>query len=388
MMALIRNALLGCAATMLAGSAWAIEQPGAIPWAQLPVSYRPAPESDEGGLWMIGDRAEQNLRTSPLLVKDPALNSYVQKIVCRLSGPYCASIRVYILDVPHFQAVMAPNGMLQVWTGFLLGAQNEAQISFVLGHEISHYLLKHTVAQYRRIRDQSGAVAVLGALTGGLGNLAALGLRGSANAFSREEEGEADKRGFELAVQAGYDPAESVALWQAVLDLENATAKNHDMEEFAKSHPPTAERLTEMKNMAEATRAQGTHWEVGKSSYQDVIRPFRARWLAENLALAHFDESLAVVQDLLKAEPHSGDLQYALGEIYRRRNADGDAPKALAAYAAAIAAGGAPKEVYRGLGLASLKAGDKSAAQDAFRKYLAAVPDAGDRAMIAYYLSQ
>jgi predicted Zn-dependent protease len=337
---------------------------------------------------MIGDKAEAQIRTSPLLVKDPPLNAYLRKIVCKLSGPYCDSIRIYVLDIPYFEAAMSPNGTLQVWTGFLLRARNEAQLSFVLGHEISHYLMRHTTAQYRRLRDQAGAVAVLGALTGGLGSIAALGLRGSANAFSRDEEREADARGFELATAAGYDPAQSVELWQEELDEETAASKDKDFEVFAASHPATAERLATITAMAKAKGPERTNWTVGAESYDAVLRPFRLQWLHENLTLAHFDQSLALVQALLKDEPHSGELQYALGEIYRRRNADGDSAKALAAYSAAVAAGGVPDDVYRGLGLTSLKAGDKPAAKAALQKYLSLAPKSEDRAMIEFYLSQ
>ena len=85
-----------------------------IPWAQLPVGYHPAPDTDEGGIWMIGERAEAEVRTSPLVIKDPALNAYLRRIVCKLSGPYCDSIRIYVVDIPYVNARMAPNGMLQV----------------------------------------------------------------------------------------------------------------------------------------------------------------------------------------------------------------------------------------------------------------------------------
>ena len=388
MRAIARSLLTAMAVALPLAARAATPAPASIPWAQLPTDYHPAPETDEGGLWMMGDRAEKQIRSSPLLVKDPALNAYMHKIVCRLAGPYCASIRIYVLDIPYFEAAMSPNGMLQVWTGFLLRARNEAQISFVLGHEISHYLLRHTISQYRHLRDQAGAVAVLGALTGGLGNLAGLGLRGSANAFSREEEREADARGFELATGAGYDPAQSVELWQEELDEETVAPKDKEFEVFAASHPATAERLATLAAMAKDKSSERAHWDVGAESYDAVLRPFRLQWLDENLALADFDQSLALVQTLIKDEPHSGELQYALGEIYRRRNADGDSAKALAAYSAALSAGGAPSETYRGLGLTSMKAGDKTAARIALQKYLAAAPASNDRAMIEFYLSQ
>jgi predicted Zn-dependent protease len=213
-------------------------------------------------------------------------------------------------------------------------------------------------------------------------------LRDSANAFSREEERQADTRGFELATAAGYDPKQSVELWQEELDEEAVMPKSSDFQELAANHPPTADRLTSMRAMAAAAEPQKAHWETGTQSYQGVIRPFRMQWLAENLALAHFDESLAMLQALMKSEPHSSALHYYLGEVYRRRNSNGDAAKALAAYHEAVADAGAPGEAWRGLGLVSLKSGDKGTARTALQKYLTATPAADDRDMIEFYLSQ
>src|ERR1041385_5527115 len=133
----MRAAVYGLAAVLSTCCLPAMSQPQGnttIPWAQVPLNYHPTPESDEGGLWMIGEKAEAEIRTSPLLVKDPALNAHLRKIVCKLAGPYCDSIRVYIVDVPYVNAVMSPNGMLQVWTGMLLRTQNDAEMAFVLGH--------------------------------------------------------------------------------------------------------------------------------------------------------------------------------------------------------------------------------------------------------------
>ena len=63
-----------------------------------PPNYRPAITTDEGGLWAVFDNAEKEIQTSPLVVKDEALNAYVKNLVCELAGPQCPSLRVYILD--------------------------------------------------------------------------------------------------------------------------------------------------------------------------------------------------------------------------------------------------------------------------------------------------
>ena len=43
-------------------------------------------------------------------------------------------VRVYLERTPLFNASMAPNGMMTVWTGLMLRVENEAQLAAVLGH--------------------------------------------------------------------------------------------------------------------------------------------------------------------------------------------------------------------------------------------------------------
>ena len=131
------------------------------PLREMTPGERPSEETDEAGLWSALDQAELSLQRSPLLIRDPALNAYVKKLVCDLAGEYCKDIRVYIIRRPYFNASMAPNGVMQVWTGALLRSENEAQIGFVLGHEIGHFLHQHSIKQWRRTKDIMNALSLL-----------------------------------------------------------------------------------------------------------------------------------------------------------------------------------------------------------------------------------
>ena len=153
--------------TLLVGCATPRGAPGAV--TDLKPGERPALDSDEAGLWMAVTRVETSLKTSGHVVTDPALNTYVQGVVCRLAGPHCDDIRVYIVQTPHFNATMAPNGMLQVWTGLLLRADNEAQLAYVLGHEIGHYQRRHTLQAFRDVRAKANATLFFAALTAAAG---------------------------------------------------------------------------------------------------------------------------------------------------------------------------------------------------------------------------
>ena len=116
-----------------------------------PAAPAPAVETDEAGLIMQMDRFEADLRNSAALVRDPALNRYLAELTCRVAGDYCNDIRVYLVRQPYFNAQMAPNGMLIVWTGLLLRVEDEAQLAFVLGHEVGHYVERHSLARCGKV---------------------------------------------------------------------------------------------------------------------------------------------------------------------------------------------------------------------------------------------
>ena len=67
----------------------------------------PVAGSDEAELWYAMERAEAELKRSPLLVRDPALNEYVRGVACKAAGAHCRDLRVYVMDVPQFNASMA-----------------------------------------------------------------------------------------------------------------------------------------------------------------------------------------------------------------------------------------------------------------------------------------
>ena len=116
---------------------------------------RPDAATEEGGLWALMDRQESRLRRSPFLVRDAALQRYLGDVICKVGGEHCRDTRLYVVRTPQFNATMAPNGMVQVWTGLLLRVENEAQLATVLGHELGHYLRHHALARLHEGRGTS-----------------------------------------------------------------------------------------------------------------------------------------------------------------------------------------------------------------------------------------
>lgn len=353
---------------------------------------RPVAGTDEDELWYAMERAEQELQRSPLLVRDEALNAYVRDVACRTAAAHCKDLRVYVMDVPEFNASMAPNGTMLVWTGALLRMHDEAELAFVLGHETGHFTAQHSLRQWRRIKDTTTFLSVFQVLAfgGGAANIAMLGgLAGHATLFkfSRDMEREADSIGVQALLRENYDPRAGVALWTRMLAEENSRPYQKRMVLFS-THPPSAERLADIRSAADASGDPSG--DLGRERYRHATRPFLQRWLDADLAQRRYASSILLIEGLLADAPESdrGLLTFQLGEVYRRRAGPGDKAKAAIYYAEAIALPGTPAAAWREHGYAMQEAGQLAAARAALTKYLSLAPDAEDHALIERAMQQ
>jgi len=342
------------------------------PVADLKPAERPASNSNEAGLWMQGDRSEVLLRTSGTLVRDPMLQAYIQGIACRVAGPHCDSIRVYVVRTPRFYASMSPNGMMRVGTGLLLRVANEAQLAFVLGHEIGHYLRRHSLQRWEDLKAKSANIA---------------NERDSIAAFSRENEREADQLGYELLVKAGYDPREAPRAWER-LAAERAARSSTPPNPFFATHPTSAERIKTLRDYAEGVVLPTAEPRTGRAEFVAHLGPILGRLLTDEVRGRQFQSSETLLGHLITDGDRLGDLHFYMGEIYRLRDQGDDLSKAVEAYQRALDFAEAPPETLRSLGIIHLRRRDRPAAQDAFARYLERRPNAADREMIQSQIAE
>ena len=348
---------------------------------------RPALTSDEAGLWMGSEEVERRLATSGRVITDDALNDYVKAIICRLSPTYCGDIRFYIVRTPHFNASMHPNGFMQVWSGLMLRAENEAQLAYVLGHELGHYIQRHGVKQWRTVRDTASAMtffqmAAAAAGVGYVGDIGYLAAMGALFAYSREFERDADDVGFELMANAGYDSREAAKIWEALLEEKEASDEPKGFIFFT-THPSTEERIETLREYA---AKQISDAEVGDARHWNTIHPFLSEWLRDDLRNRKLDGSEVMLKRLIAHRSEYSDFYFYLGEIYRLRDDDGDPNRAVEYYRAALALKDAPVEAYRSLGLVHWHEKHPAKARAAFENYLRLAPQAKDHAMVKSYL--
>jgi predicted Zn-dependent protease len=356
--------------------------PGGPGWVVPDRFARPDLASDEGGLWAMMDREETRLRRSPSVIRDPELRAYLQGIACRLAGTHCPDVRVYPIRTPIFNANMAPNGMMQIWSGLLLRVENEAQLAAVLGHELGHYMRRHTLEQLRDARARS-AFATFISVFGLAGMAVQLATLAGSFAFSRDQEREADAIGLRLMTDAGYDPREAAEIWEN-LRAELAAAPDGRPNPMTATHPGIEERSATLARLAEGA----TGGSLGEAEYAKALAPFQFELLEDEVRRAQHGETLVLLDRLLKRAPERADLFYFRGETRRLRAKEGDLDAALADLRQAVALGREPPQAHRSLGYVLRLKEQPTEAQAEFARYIELLPSAPDAALIRSYLPE
>lgn len=369
--------------------AFAVAAAPAAAQQSMPFRERPPLNTDEGGLWGISDDTEEAAGRSGERIRAPELEAYVREVTCKVAAEYCGDIRLYLMQRPYFNASMAPNGYMEVWSGLLLRAEDEAQLSFVLGHEITHYVERHSLESYRATRSRARAAFLLsiGASAAGagmVGDLIYLGTIASLFGFSREAETEADARGFDRAIAAGYDASSGAALWSNLIaetqasDFERVRTRATRSSIF-NSHPVTTVRVAALTEMAQARGAGGV---TERERYRAMVRPYLSTWLRDEVRRRDYGQVLNLIERMSRQNEDLGVLNYYRGEAYRARRGEGDLALARAAYEAAIQQPDAPAAAWRELGDIAVRDQRTDEARVHFAAYLARAETAPDRALI------
>lgn len=95
--------------------------------------------------WLRGDVPVVN--SASQVVYNPAARAYVQSILEKLlaTAPTRPErVQVHIVGANSFNAVARENGDIFINTGALVAMNNESELAYLLAHELSHLLLKHS----------------------------------------------------------------------------------------------------------------------------------------------------------------------------------------------------------------------------------------------------
>ncbi|MEJ7608609.1 MAG: M48 family metallopeptidase [Bryobacteraceae bacterium] len=196
----------------------------------------------------LGQEAAQQVRQKSQVVQNQFLQDYVNRIGQRLANAPEARQSEFpftftVINAPSVNAFALPGGPMFIHTGLLKDVENEAQLAGVMGHEMSHVILRHGTNQASKA-NLLQIPAMLASMVAGhsmLGQLAAAGVGLGASSvllrFSRTDESEADALGSHLMSEAGYNPIEMARFFQRL-----AASGGTRGPQFLSDHPDPGNR--------------------------------------------------------------------------------------------------------------------------------------------------
>ena len=283
---------------------------------------------------------ESNFQIDALLLSgrvvfnDP-LSDYVNKVADNVlaDDPETRKkLRFYILKSPYVNAAATDQGVVFVNMGLLAQLENEAQLAFILSHEIVHYKKKHSIShavEADKINTGRGSYKSFSRDEKLIAN----------RTFSKEQETEADEEGYEIFRRTKYSSADLVGVYDVLkysylpfddvtfeksflennsykipvsfIIKETAAINTEDQSENPKSTHPSIKARREMieAKIAEADNKGKSNYLVSKDQF-NLMRTSARFELSRLYLLNHsYEEGLYNSYLLLRKYPENRYLQ-------------------------------------------------------------------------------
>lgn len=330
-----------------------------------------------------------------------------------------------VMRDPTVNASSFSTGHIYFHSGILARLENEAQLAFVLAHEISHVYHRDDLYQLQNLKRKTVTFKMLDLLFtpaasffgGGSLSEHTLGLIWGASVTGYGRQGETAADGFALKqlLKAGYDPRESIRFLDVLLAEKNRYQKGIEIF-FLSSHPSNESRKGEARRWLKLhAHEMEANQPLRLETKTFVEKTYQVR--RENAKLnADFDRFFHALEDIekvLQQNPKDPIAHYYHGEIYRQmpgkrfkiqeelspenwRKIKSVAEEkqdkrwrslAIASYEKALDLSPSYAPPYKGLGLCYLDSKDFLKAREFLHEYLNRNPTAVDRRSVERYLS-
>lgn len=218
----------------------------------------------------LGDRMAREVLAESQPLRGTPVVRYVQKLGRRVvesaqSRPEGIDFEFHVLRDSQINAFAIPGGHIFVTTGLLEAAESEAELIAVLGHEVAHVTQRHIAERMTAVYGISTLTSLaLGEDAGMLEQIAVdLVAQGYLLKHSRDDEREADQKGMQFVIDAGYSPVGYVAFFERL-------SKQPQPPALLSTHPNPEERAQRARRALELLDEDVVAREVHRERYREM----------------------------------------------------------------------------------------------------------------------
>jgi predicted Zn-dependent protease len=208
----------------------------------------------------------KEVAVSPEIVQDIEVIDYLRNLGDRLvaySPNKRQQFNFFVVNESSINAFAMLGGVIGVHTGLILASNSESEVASVLGHEIAHVTQRHLprmIAQQKNdsIKTVLGiALALLVARAnpqlsaGTMTAASAMGVQKQLD-YTREHEKEADRVGFQILTDAGFDGRSMVSFFNTL--QRGSRFSEGAAPSFLRTHPITTDRISDISNRVKESR--------------------------------------------------------------------------------------------------------------------------------------
>lgn len=160
-----------------------------------------------------------------------------------------------VLESSTQNAFCLPGGKVAVYSGILDLMNNEAELAFVVAHEIAHAVARHGGERmsWGYLQSLGGLLVAVGFQNDTINGVYGTGTElGVMLPFSRSNESEADLIGLLLMAKAGYNPRAAVQFWSRF----SSNSQSGLLGSWLSTHPCDSDRIEAMNRNMERAEAE------------------------------------------------------------------------------------------------------------------------------------
>jgi predicted Zn-dependent protease len=231
----------------------------------------------------MGQEYSQQINAQLPIISDPEINRYINVLgdqIANLTPRADLPWRFYVVDSKEVNAFAVPGGYVYVNRGLIERTTRMDELAGVLGHEIGHVVLRHSIKQMEQAQGANVGVTLACILTSICNSQVAqagINIAGTAAfaRFSRQDELEADQQAVINTTRARINPEGIVTMFNKL--LEERKSRPGAVEAFFATHPLEEARITAAQQaINQVPASQRASMTTNTSNYNSFVARVRS----------------------------------------------------------------------------------------------------------------